>query len=155
MTSLLLYEDKPAYSTVLKVVIVLVPGLLLFNSLFFWSAGDMEAARALLIEALIIILIFWLVFPRSYKIYEDHIRIALGGPLSVKVGFDNVKAVRVSSNLSFGVNFATAISRSYVEIVKVRGARIAITPKDRESFVDNASRALEAWKKERAMLTGR
>ena len=149
MASLPLYEDKPAYGLGLKIIIVLVPGLLLFASLYFWSSGIEDAALALLVEAVIIGAIFWSILPHGYRIYEDHIRIALGGPFSVKVGFNNVKSVRVSTSLSLGVNFATAISKSYVEIARARGMRIAITPKASDSFVENFDRALAEWKRTR------
>ncbi len=149
VTRLLLYEDKPAYGLILKLILVLVPGALLLSSLYFWSSGDGEAALALLVEGVFILALFWAIFPRSYQVYDDHLRIALGGPFSVKVGFDNIKSVRVSKSLSFGVNFATSISRSYVEIAKVKGAKIAITPENKDSFVENFNRAFSEWKRSR------
>lgn len=149
MASLLLYEDRPAYGLVLKIIIVLVPGLLLFASFYFWSSGNGDAALALLVEGIIISAIFWSIFPRSYRIYEDHIRIVLGGSFSFKAGFNNIKSLRVSTRLSFGVNFATTISRSYVEITRANGMRIAITPKAPDSFVENFNRAFSEWKRTR------
>lgn len=145
----MVYEDKPAYGLVVKLIIGLIPGAILAGSLYAWLSGDESAALGLLAEAFVIGLVFWLIFPRQYQIYEDHIRIVLGGPFSVKIGFDNIKAVRVSSRLSFGVNFATAITRSHVDIMRVKGMRIAITPEAQDLFVKNAERALSLWKKTR------
>ena len=99
----------------------------------------------MLLEAFIVGLIFWLVFPREYRVYEDHLRIVLGGPFSVKVGFENIRAIRTTGKTAFTVNFVTRITKSYVEIAKKRGLSIAITPTDNDSFVENANRALEQW----------
>ncbi|MFC1934403.1 PH domain-containing protein [Chloroflexota bacterium] len=90
---------------------------------------------------------FWLVFPREYQVYEDHLRMVLGGPFSVKVGFQNIKAVRITSRTGLTINFVTRITRGYVEIAQKKGWSIAITPADNNSFVENANRALEQWLK--------
>jgi len=145
--SLLLYQDEPAYGLLLKLIIIVVPVILLVTSIYMWSAGESAGGLALAAEAFIIILIFWIVFPRQYQVYEDHLRIVLGGPFSVKIGFDKIKTIEVTSGLSFGVNFATRVTNSHVEIVKKKGLSIAITPRANDSFVENANRALSQWAK--------
>jgi hypothetical protein len=119
----------------------------LVGSLYLYLSGETSGSIALLSEAFVIGLIFWLVFPREYRVYQDHLRIVLGGPFSVKVGFQNVKLIRVTSRTGLTVNFVTRIAKSYVEIAKKRGWSIAITPTNNESFVENANRALEEWLK--------
>jgi hypothetical protein len=119
----------------------------LVGSLYLYLSGDTSGSLALLPEAFIVGLIFWLVFPREYQVYEDHLRIVLGGPFSVKVGFQNIKAIRITSRTGLTVNFVTRIAKSYVEIAKKRGWSIAITPTANDSFVENANRALEQWLK--------
>lgn len=145
--SLLLYQDVPAYGPILRLIIVIVPGGMLAGSIYLWFSGDTPASLALLVEAFVIGCIFWLVFPRRYQVYEDHLRIVMGGPFSVKVGFDSVKTIAVTSRQHFGVNFVTKFTRSYVELAKKRGMSIAITPGDNELFVENANRALSQWLK--------
>jgi len=143
--SLLLYQDDPAYGILLKLVVLIAPAAFLAASIYLWLSGDTSGSLVLLIEALIVVLIFWGVFPRKYQVYEDRIRVVLGGPFSVNVGFQNVKMIRVTSKLSFTVNFVTRITKSYVEIVKNRGLSVAITPRDNELFAENANRALTQW----------
>jgi aromatic ring-cleaving dioxygenase len=144
--SILLYQDKPKYGLVVKLILI-IPVAFLVGSLYLWLSGDTSGSLALLLEAFIIGLIFWLVFPREYQVYEDQIRIILGGPFSVKVGFQNVKTIRITSRTFFTVNFVTRITKSYVEIVKKKGLSIAITPTANDSFVENANRALGQWLK--------
>ncbi len=150
--SLLLYQDEPAYGLLLKLVVVIMPAVFLAASIYVWSLGDTSGGLALLVEAFIISLIFWIVFPRKYQVYEDHVRIVLGGPFSVKIGFDKIKTIEVTSRLSFTVNFATRITKSYVEIAKKRGLSIAITPRANDLFAENANRALSQWVKISGMV---
>ena len=131
----------------MKLIIAIMPAIFLAASIYVWSLGDTSGSLALLVEAFIIGLIFWVVFPRKYQVYEDHVRIVLGGTFSVKVGFDKIKAIGVTSRLSFSVNFVTKVTRSYVEIVKKKGLSIAITPRANDLFVGNANRALSQWVK--------
>ena len=142
--SILLYQDKPKYGLLLKVVLI-IPAALLALGIYLWSTGDAMGSLALLIEACIIGLILWFVLPREYRVYENHLRIVLGGPFSVRIGFQNMKAIRITSRVSFSVNFVTRITRSYVELARKKGPSIAVTPSVPESFVAEASRALARW----------
>jgi hypothetical protein len=144
--SVLLYQDKPKYGLLMKLILVM-PVILLASSIYLWSRGDVFVSLTLLIEAFIIGLIFWFVLPREYQVYENHLRIVLGGPFSVKVGFQKIEAIRITSRLAFTVNFATKITRNYVEIVIKKGMSIAITPRDDKSFVEKANLALSQWAK--------
>jgi hypothetical protein len=142
--SVLLYRDKPEYGLLMKLILV-IPVILLASSIYLWCTGDTFVSLTLLIEAFVIGLIFWFLLPREYQVYENHLRIVLGGPFSVKIGFQKIEKVRITSRLALTVNFATAITRSYVEIVIKKGMSIAITPTDDESFVEKANQALSQW----------
>jgi len=126
-------------------LILIIPAAFLAGSLYFYLSGDVSGSLALLPGALFSGLIFWFVFPRAYQVYDDHLRIALGRPFSVKVRFQNVKTIRITSRTGLTINFVTRITKSYVEIVKKKGWSIAITPTDNDAFVENAHRALEQW----------
>ena len=142
--SILLYQDKPRYGLLLKLILI-IPAAFLVGSLYLWLSGDISGSLALLLSAFIMGLVFWFVFPREYQVYDDHLCIALGRPFSVKVRFQNVKTIRMTSRTGLTVNFVTRITKSYVEIVKKRGWSIAITPTSSDAFVENANRALEQW----------
>jgi hypothetical protein len=150
-TSILLYQDKPKYGLILK-LILLIPVALLAGSMYLWASGESSGSLALLSEAFIIGLIFWSVFPREYQVYEDHLCIVLGSPFSVKIGFQNIKTIRITSRTGLTVNFATRITKTYVEIVKKKGLSIAITPTANDAFVENANLALENWLKTRSEM---
>ena len=112
-TSILLYQDKPTYGLLLKLILI-IPAAFLVGSLYLYLSGDVTGSLALLPGALISGLVFWFVFPREYQVYEDHLRIVLGGPFSVKVGFQAIKEIRITNRTGLAVNFVTKIAKSYV-----------------------------------------
>ena len=142
--SILLYQDKPTYGLLLKLILI-IPIAFLVGSLYLYLSDDVSGSLALLPGALFSGLIFWFVFSREYQVYDDHLRIALGRPFSIKVRFQNLKTIRIASQTGLTVNFVIRITKSYVEIVKKRGRNIAITPTSSDAFVENANRALEQW----------
>ncbi|MBI2850929.1 MAG: PH domain-containing protein [Chloroflexi bacterium] len=142
---LLLYQGEPEYGRFLKLIIVALPAALLLASVYLFSSGDNEGGLATLLDVFIVVLIFLAVFPRKYQVYEDHLRIVLGGPFSVKVRFERIKSVEVTNRAAFTINFATRLTGSYVQIVIKNGVGIAITPRDNNQFVENANRSLSEW----------
>lgn len=143
--SLLLYQDEPGWGLFLKVIIIGLPGMLLILSIFLMSIGEETGAIMLVVEAFILFLIFWSIFPRSYQVYEDHLRIVLGGPFSMKISFTEIVSVEATNKTSFGINFVTRIVSGYVAINRRRGLRIAITPRDNTLFVESANNALARY----------
>ncbi len=142
--SLPVYEDEAAAS-LLKPIIAMVPVALLVASAYLWSSGESAGSLALLGEAFIIGSILWVVFPRKYQVYEDYLRIVLGGPFAVKISFSQIKMVEVTGRSALTINFATRIAMTYVRIVMKQGLSIAITPKSNDLFVENANQALSRW----------
>ena len=149
---LMLYEDEPGWGLFLKMIIILAPSALLISSYYLFSKGETEGGQVLLLEAFIIGIIFLSVFARSYRVYEDHLRIVLGGPFSIKIGLDKIKSVEVTSKQHFSANFSTRMTGKYVAIIMKKGITIAITPKDNEQFVENANLALSELAKTRAEI---
>ena len=144
--SILLYQDKPKYGLVMKLVLA-IPVALLGSSIYLWYSGDTFVGITLLTEAVVIGLILWFVLPREYQVYEKHLRVVLGGPFSVKIGFQNIEKIGITNRFALTVNLATRVTRSHVEIVIKRGMTIAITPADYELFVEKANLALNQWTK--------
>ncbi len=146
---LVLYQVEPAYGIFLKLIVFIMPIAFLALSYYLFSSGEREGGLALLAEAFIVLLILITVSPRSYQVYEDHVRIVLGEPFSlkVKIRVHKITSIEVTSKLILSVNFATRMTGSYVAITPKRGLPIAITPKDNNAFVENANKALAEWQK--------
>jgi|WetSurMetagenome_2_1015567.scaffolds.fasta_scaffold18724_2 hypothetical protein len=146
---LLLYEEDVNYGNSLKIVFLILPTAFIVMSIYLWSTGESMGALALLAEAVIIGTVFLLILPRKYQIFEDHLRIVLGGPFSVKIGFDRIVRVEVTSKTALTINLVSRIAKTYVRIVRKNGLGLAITPKSNEEFVNNVQRALSDWARTR------
>jgi hypothetical protein len=145
--SLMVYQDEPASGQFLKLITIGVPAALLALSLYLWTSAKSPGSLVLLVEAFVIGLILWTVIPRRYQVYEDHLRIVLGGPFSFNIGFDQIKAIEITSSAAISVNFVTRVTRTYVRIVRRRGLSVAITPRSNAMFVESANRAASQWAK--------
>lgn len=143
--SILLYQEQVTYGLLLKLIVMILPATLVIISFYLWSSGEITGGLALLVEAVFISLIFLAIFPRKYQIYENHLRIVLGGPFSVKIGFDRITKIEVTSKTALTVNLVTRIAKTYVIIERKGNIGIAITPKSYEDFVENTNRALSEW----------
>jgi hypothetical protein len=94
--------------------------------------------------------LFAVIMPRKYRIYEDRIKIQLGGPFSVDVPFGTIKEIRPLAGASTqsynGVKFATSM-QNVVEITRRKGMGMTISPADRDLFLQQADWALTNWRK--------
>ena len=141
----MLFQDEPYYGLFLRLLFLILPGGLATASLGLWSTGEEPASAVLLGEATIMGLIFWAVLPRAYQVFDNHLTIALGGSLSVRIGFEDIVKIEITDRASFGMNFTTDVRRKYVLISKKQGLSIAITPRNDPMFVENANNAFKQW----------
>ncbi|MBM3156989.1 MAG: hypothetical protein FJ004_06855 [Chloroflexi bacterium] len=142
----LLYEDDPKVDSWMKlmfagiVLLFLIMGLVLLFE-------DTEAAFPMFGVAAFDAVLFRIVLPRRYQIYSDRIRIVLGGPFALNIPLSTVKEVKAASGAKAfaysGVRFATS-SKNVIEITRTRGCNYVISPSNRDVFLEQANRALEA-----------
>ena len=140
----LMYEDAARYDRVqivlLAVIIgaTLVPGVIL---LFYQLAG----AAAMFGATFLDVLIFHLVFPRRYQVFNTKLRIVLGWPLKWDIKLTTIKEARAAPGISTwiygGVRLATS-SATAVEIVRKNGLGVIISPSDRQTFLERLNEAV-------------
>jgi len=147
--ALVLYQDTPRFDLAIRLVLVGPVSLFLFLALWFVEQGQHQDALISLGVGLFLAALFWAIFPRSYQVLEDRVRIVLGGPFSLDFTYDTIKMARVSGAWFWGVSFSTALARRHVEIVRNKGMNVAITPSNHTYFVERLSRALEEWRQRR------
>ena len=142
---IVLHEDTAAQSPIVRGIFIGVIALILISAIVLWATGEGEGALALFAEAFLITSILRIVLPRKFQVYDDHLRIVLGGPLGMNIGFEQIAKVETTDAMDFTVNFVTTVSRSYVRISKKQGFNIAITPANPQTFVTQANLALSRW----------
>jgi hypothetical protein len=159
----LIYEDQPPpYNSWVKVTPFIYLLLLVFIVLYLIVNGfpiEMLARGLILpvfIFPVIVAIYYWAATPRKYQIFENRIKIILGGPFSYSVPFDNIALAESGTWKDlwrfFGQfrDFVTCQSGEHLlKIVSVKGGVINITPGNRELFLDNLNKAREKWRTEK------
>jgi hypothetical protein len=143
--SVLLYEDKPASGFLFIIMMFVLPLAFLASSIYLWSTGETEGSFVLLVEAFIVLLIFYIVFPKKFQVYDNHLRIVLGGPFSIKIGFDQISSIEATNRFALTINFVTKITKERILINRKKGMSFAITPRNNTSFLEHANQAIAQW----------
>ena len=142
-TSILIYGDTPKYDLWLKLILggVLVLTFIL-GIIFIYR--DIEAAVAMFGITLFDALLFKTILPRRCQIFEDRLRILLGGPFAINTSFSNIVRARPapsSKTFSYGgLRFATS-TRHVVEIVRKKGLNLVISPSKDDMFLEQLNQA--------------
>jgi hypothetical protein len=142
----LMYEDIPRYDWWLKLILgaalaaTLIAGIVLvFNDI----ADGLAMFGVTAFDALTI----YLVMPKRYQLFDNKVRIVLGGPLSMDIPLSSIKDIRLASGSKtfafWGIQLATS-SRTTMEIVRKKGMSVTISPSDREAFLERLNEALKA-----------
>jgi len=138
----LIYEDTPNYDLWLKLILGGVLALTFILGIIFLYQ-DTEAAIAMFGITLFDALLFKAILPRRYQIFEDRLKILLGGPFAINISLSNIEEAKpASGSKAFaygGLRFATS-SRNVVEIVRKKGLNLVISPSD-QTFLEQLNQA--------------
>jgi len=142
-TDTLIYEDTPKYDLWLKLILGGVLALTFILGVIF-IYQDTEATIAMFGITLFDALLFKAILPRRFQIFEDRLKIHLGGPLAINIPFSNIWEAKPASGRKvftyWGIRFATS-TKSVVEIIRKRGLNIVISPSNGSLFVDRLNEA--------------
>jgi hypothetical protein len=142
-----IYEDSPHYDVWLK-GIMLLPVFFIIIGLSFIFTGDIESAIGMLATALLMGAVYWAILPRKYQIFDNKLKIVLGGQFSFNIPFETLKTAGKPEGVSLGINFATTfITEHVVEIKRNKGMTVNITPDNRDLFLENLNKAVYDWKR--------
>lgn len=145
-TNSIIFEDTPRYDLWLKLILGGVLALTLVLGILF-IYRDTEAAIVLLGITLFDALLFWAILPRRFQIYEDRLKILLGGPLAINIQLLNIVEAKPASSRKvffyWGNRFATS-TRNVVEIVRNKGLNLVISPKNADIFLERLNQARQS-----------
>lgn len=107
---------------------------------------DTEAAIAMFGITLFDALLFKTILPRRYQIFEDRLRILMGGPFAINIPFSNIEEAKLASGGKVfaygGLRLATS-TRHVVEIFRKKGLNLVISPSN-EMFLEQLNHALQS-----------
>ncbi len=141
-----IYEDTPIYAWWLKLIVgtalvtsLAIAGLLLFE--------DVYAALVMLGITALEVLLVKAIIPQRFQVFGDRLRIVLGGPLALNIGFSSIVEAREVSGLdvlpNWGIRFMTSTG-NLVEIVRRGNLNVVIAPANRGTFLQHLHKAIEA-----------
>ncbi|MFC1995368.1 hypothetical protein ACFLVM_00610, partial [Chloroflexota bacterium] len=129
-TNTLLYEDIPHYDFWMKLILGGIPTLTFILGIIF-ILEDTEVAMVMFGITLLDGLLFKAILPRRYQIFEDRLRILLGGPFAINIPFSNIAEAKSASGskamIYSGLRLATS-THHVVEIVRKKGLNLVISP---------------------------
>ena len=142
--NILLYEDTPKYDSWVKLILGSILALTFILGIIFISS-DIEAALVMFGITVFDALLFKTILPRRFQIFEDRLKILLGGPFSINIPFTNImeaKSVSGSKALVYwGIQFATSTSH-VVEIIRKKGLNLIISPSNPDTFLEQLKQSL-------------
>lgn len=142
----LVYEDTPRYDFWLKSILGGVLALTFILGVILLSE-DIGAALAMFGWTLFDALLFKVILPRRYQIFQDGLKIVLGGPFALNIPLSNIREVRqASSSKAFaywGIRFTTS-THYVVEIVRKKGLSLVISPAKGDMFLEQLNQVLKA-----------
>ena len=142
---MMIYESTPRYDSWLK---PLLSGIIAFTLILGLIIMMFSTEGAIVMFAITLIdgLLFWIIIPRNFQIYQDKMRIQLGGPFGMNIPLSKINKARPGSSgdlwVYWGIRFGTS-SSNVVEILRNKGMNIIITPEDAEEFIDQLNQAVK------------
>lgn len=153
-STLLLYQARPEYDHWLKLIVAgtlvltLVPGL----AVLYWNT---DLGWTLIVVTVFDGLLFYSVLPKRFQLFEDRLRIKLGGPLAFNVPYNSIKEVRPAATeeafVYWGIRFATS-TKNLLEIIRSKGLNVVISPADKDIFLEELERARRVWHESKALV---
>ncbi|MFC1905675.1 PH domain-containing protein [Chloroflexota bacterium] len=143
----LLYQDKTHKDIWLKLILAIPVIIMLILALIYMVGNDITTAYEMLISIVFIVAVLWFVIPRQYLIFDDKVKILLGGPFSFNISFNTIKTARIPKGTTFGINFPSSLSSKHaVEILRHRRMSVNITPDNRDLFLQTLEKAMDDWR---------
>ena len=143
---MLIYDDTPKYDLWLKLILGGVLALTLILGVIS-IYRDTEAAIAMFGITGFDALLFKAILPRRFQIFEDRLKILLGGPFSINILLSNIAEVKSASSREafayWGIRFATSTS-NVVEVVRKKGLNLIISPRNDDMFLEQLNQALQS-----------
>ncbi|MFC1847618.1 PH domain-containing protein [Chloroflexota bacterium] len=141
--NILVYDDKPRYDLWVKFILGSIIACTFILGIIYISQ-DTEAAIAMFGITVFDAILFKIILPRRFQIFEDRLKILLGVPFSINIPFTNITDVKTVSGTKalvyWGIQFATSTSH-VVEIIRKKGPNITISPSNPDMFLEQFKQA--------------
>src|SRR4030042_1121411 len=146
-SQLVVFEDKPVYDKLNKYLIGGIIAIPLIVAIVLLTQDILGAAIMFGITVFDAML-FWCILPKRFIVFEDRLKIVLGGPFSITIPFrDIVKVRQATKDMAFvywGYRLGTSL-KFQVEIERRNGLSVLISPSMENEFIEQLNQARENY----------
>lgn len=146
-SQVVVFEDRPVYDKQNKYLIGGIIAIPLIIAIVILPQDIMGAAIMFGVTVFDAIL-FWCILPKRFLVYEDRVKIVLGGPFSYTIPFrDIVKVKQATKDTAFvywGMRLGTSL-HFQVELERTNGLSVLISPSMEGEFIEQLNLARENY----------
>jgi hypothetical protein len=139
----LIYEAKAKMDTWLKVLFIAIVAFPIIMGIIRTSHSTEEGLVSLGV-ALFVFLLLRLLLPQRFQIFDDKLRIKLGGPFAFNILLSDITDAKSRTGIKAfffgGIRFATSAKHT-VEIIRSKGMDIVISPENADMFLKQLNQA--------------
>ncbi|MFC1947155.1 PH domain-containing protein [Chloroflexota bacterium] len=141
------FEDGPVYDKLNKYLIGSILAVPLIVAIVLLTQDILGAAIMFGVTIFDAVLI-WCILPKRFFVYEDRVKIDLGGPFSYTIPFRDIIDVRQATKdmawVYWGMRLGTSL-KFQVEIERKNGLGIILSPSMENEFIEQLNQARDNY----------
>jgi hypothetical protein len=142
-SQIVVFEDKPVYDKLNKYLIGGILAVPLVVTIVLLTQ-DILGAAIMFGVTVFDVLLFWCILPKRFLVYEDRVKIVLGGPFSYTIPFRDIIEVKQATKdmawVYWGMRLGTSL-KFQVEIERENGLGVIISPSMENDFIEQLNLA--------------
>ena len=146
-SQLVVFEDKPVYDKLNKYLIIGIIAIPLIVAIVLLTQ-DILGAGIMFGVTFFDAILFWCILPKKFLVFEDRLKIVLGGPFSYTIPFKDIvevkKATKDMAIIYWGMRLGTSL-HFQVEIKRKNGLSVLISPSMENEFIEQLNQARENY----------
>ena len=141
------FEDGPVYDKLNKYLIGSILAVPLIVAIVLLTQ-DILGAAIMFGVTVFDALLFWCILPKRFLVYEDRVKIVLGGPFSYTIPLRDIISVRQATKdvawVYWGMRLGTSL-KFQVEIERKNGLSVLISPSMENDFIEQLNQARDNY----------
>lgn len=142
------FEDGPVYDKLNKYLVGGIIAIPLIIAIVLLTQ-DILGATIMFGVTVFDAILFWCILPKRFLVYEDRLKIVLGGPFSYTIPFRDITNVRQATKdmawVYWGLRLGTS-QKYQVEIDRKNGLGVIISPSMENEFIERLNQARENYR---------
>jgi hypothetical protein len=146
-SQLVVFEDKPVYDKLNKYLIIGIIAIPLIVAIILLTQ-DILGAGIMFGVTVFDAILFWCILPKRFLVFEDRLKIVLGGPFSYTIPFRDIVEVKQATKdmavIYWGMRLGTSLKFQIV-IERKNGLSVLISPSREGEFIEQLNLTRENY----------